>query len=118
MDDDARDPKILEMQAGAVEREGTLSLEHMLAYQPSNTDVHGWEHCSIVGVEPAPASHPDEEQRNARIVCLLALSRHVSTGILEGLLVLYAESWWQDSFMKKSQSISSKLHLLQLFAQL
>ena len=45
MEDDARDPKILEMQAGPVEREGTLSLEHMLAYKLTTTDVHGWEHC-------------------------------------------------------------------------
>lgn len=38
-------PKILEIQAGAEEKEGTLSLEHMLASQLASTDGPGCEHC-------------------------------------------------------------------------
>lgn len=44
-------------------REGALSLEHLLVSQiTNNSDVHDWE--------PGPASYPDEEQRDARIVRL------------------------------------------------
>lgn len=46
MEDDTRDPKILERQLGAVEREGTSSLEHLLAFQLTNdSEVLDWKRC-------------------------------------------------------------------------
>lgn len=57
MEDDARDPEILERQLGAEQNKGTLSLEHLLASQlTDNSEGHDWEHCKIADAKSGPAS--------------------------------------------------------------
>lgn len=118
MEDDPRDPKILERQPEAEQSKGTLSLEHLLASQlTDNSEGHDWEHCKMLMQNQASiligwGAEPCED----RLPFFLSLPPVLLLESWEPLYPVRRDHGDKTPLLKKSHSISAMLHLLQVFA--